>query len=46
MGLPAPGFLRREAITSSVSLLAIPIRAALNDGVAAHARRRVANLPA
>lgn len=46
MGLPAPGFLRREAITSGVSLLAIPIRAALNDGVAAHARRRVANLPA
>jgi len=46
MGLPAPGFLRREAIISSVSLLAIPIRAALNDGVAAHARRRVANRPA
>ncbi|MFZ4499182.1 MAG: oxygenase MpaB family protein [Burkholderiales bacterium] len=45
MGLPAPGFLRREAIVSGVSLLAIPIRAALNDGVAAHARRRVANRP-
>ncbi len=45
MGRPAPGFLRREAIVSSVSLLAVPIRAALNDGVAAHARRRVANRP-
>ena len=27
MGRPAPGFLRREAIVSSVSLLAVPIRA-------------------
>lgn len=37
-----PGGLQREAVAAGIRLLAVPVRRALNDGVAAHARRRVA----
>ncbi len=40
-----PGVLETIAVHKSISLMAIPIRAALKDGVAAHARRRVRALP-
>jgi uncharacterized protein (DUF2236 family) len=38
---PIPGLLQRSVVSSAVDLIAIPIRDALKDGVAAHARRRV-----
>ena len=41
MQLPAPSPLRREALRASIRLLAQPLRWALKDGVAAHARRRM-----
>ncbi len=42
MGRSEPGALQREAVAAGIRLLAIPVRRALNDGVAAHARRRAA----
>ena len=41
MRLPAPSPLRREALRASIRVLAQPLRWALRDGVAAHARRRM-----
>ena len=41
IGRPKPGALQRVAVEQAVKLAAQPIRAALKDGVAAHARRRV-----
>jgi hypothetical protein len=41
IGRPKPGALQRLAVEQAVKLAAQPIRAALKDGVAAHARRRV-----
>jgi uncharacterized protein (DUF2236 family) len=38
---PEPGRLERLAISSSIQLMAIPVREALKDGVAAHSLRRV-----
>ncbi|MEI8036038.1 MAG: oxygenase MpaB family protein, partial [Betaproteobacteria bacterium] len=38
---PTPSLAQRWAVTRSVKLLAIPVREALKDGVAAHAYRRV-----
>jgi uncharacterized protein (DUF2236 family) len=38
---PIPGPIQRALVSSAVDLIAIPIRDALKDGVAAHARRRV-----
>lgn len=40
-----PGVIERLAVQKSIDLIAIPIRAALKDGVAAHARRRVCASP-
>lgn len=40
---PHPGFIQRTLVSSAVDMVAIPIRSALKDGVAAHARRRVAH---
>lgn len=36
-----PSLLERIAVRNSINLIALPVRAALKDGVAAHARRRV-----
>lgn len=36
-----PSALERIAVRNSINLVALPVRAALKDGVAAHARRRV-----
>ncbi|MDE2479301.1 MAG: DUF2236 domain-containing protein [Betaproteobacteria bacterium] len=41
MQLPAPSPLRREALRAGIRVLAQPLRWALKDGVAAHARRRM-----
>jgi len=41
IGRPKPNALQRLAVEQAVKLAAQPIRAALKDGVAAHARRRV-----
>jgi uncharacterized protein (DUF2236 family) len=38
---PAPSYLERLAIKKSIDLIAIPVREALKDGVAAHSFRRV-----
>jgi hypothetical protein len=38
---PVPGLIQRTLVSSAVDLIAIPIRDALKNGVAAHARRRV-----
>jgi len=38
---PAPSFFERLAIKKSVDLIALPVREALKDGVAAHSLRRV-----
>jgi uncharacterized protein (DUF2236 family) len=38
---PEPSRLERLAISSSIQLMAIPVREALKDGVAAHSLRRV-----
>jgi uncharacterized protein (DUF2236 family) len=38
---PEPGRLERLAMSSSIQLMAIPVREALKDGVAAHSLRRV-----
>ncbi len=38
---PMPNNLERFAVKKSIDLLALPIREALKDGVAAHSRRRV-----
>lgn len=40
-----PGVLERLAVQKSIKLMALPVRKALKDGVAAHARRRVGALP-
>lgn len=42
MGRSPPATLQREAVALGIRLLAVPVRSALHDGVAAHARRRVA----
>lgn len=36
-----PGVVERLAVQKSINLMAVPVRRALKDGVAAHARRRV-----
>ena len=41
IGKPAPSDLERFAIRKSIELIAIPVREALKDGVAAHSRRRI-----
>lgn len=41
MRRPRPGPLRRHALHAGVQALALPIRHALRDGIAAHARRRM-----
>jgi hypothetical protein len=38
---PAPSLLERLAVKKSIELIAIPVREALKDGVAAHSLRRV-----
>jgi uncharacterized protein (DUF2236 family) len=38
---PIPGYLERLAVRKSVNLVAMPVREALKDGVAAHSLRRV-----
>jgi uncharacterized protein (DUF2236 family) len=38
---PKPNFIERLAVKKSIDLLAIPVRKALKDGVAAHSFRRV-----
>ncbi len=38
---PQPSRLERLAMSSTIQLMAIPVREALKDGVAAHSRRRV-----
>jgi len=38
---PAPSFLERLAVKKSINLVALPVREALKDGVAAHSLRRV-----
>jgi uncharacterized protein (DUF2236 family) len=38
---PEPGRIERLAMSSSIQLMAIPVREALKDGVAAHSLRRV-----
>ena len=38
---PTPSFFERLAVKKSVDLIAVPIREALKDGVAAHSLRRV-----
>lgn len=45
MGRRPPGGLQRETVAAGIRLLALPIRRALHDGVAAHARQRVAMGP-
>ncbi|MBU3636701.1 oxygenase MpaB family protein [Polynucleobacter sp. es-MAR-4] len=42
---PIPGRLERLAISSAIRLMAIPVREALKDGVAAHSLRRVYGSP-
>jgi uncharacterized protein (DUF2236 family) len=41
MNKPVPTFIERLVIKKSIGLLAIPVRRALKDGVAAHSLRRV-----
>jgi uncharacterized protein (DUF2236 family) len=41
IGKPTPSFLERLAIQKSIDLVAIPVREALKDGVAAYSMRRV-----
>jgi hypothetical protein len=41
IGKRTPIFLERLAIQKSIDLIAIPVRQALKDGVAAHSLRRV-----
>jgi len=41
MNRPAPSFFERLAVKKSVDLIALPVREALKDGVAAHSLRRV-----
>jgi len=38
---PTPGYFERLAVKKSINLIAIPVREALKDGVAAHSLRRV-----
>ena len=38
---PTPSLLERLAVKKSIDLIAIPVREALKDGVAAHSLRRV-----
>jgi len=38
---PTPSYLERLAVKKSIDLIAIPVREALKDGVAAHSLRRV-----
>ncbi|AGG33942.1 hypothetical protein D521_1374 [beta proteobacterium CB] len=42
---PEPSRLERLAMSSAIRLMAIPVREALNDGVAAHSLRRVYGSP-
>jgi len=42
---PQPGRLERLAMTSAIRLMAIPVREALKDGVAAHSLRRIYGSP-
>ena len=42
---PIPGRLERLAMNSAIRLMAIPVREALKDGVAAHSLRRVYGSP-
>lgn len=42
---PIPGRLERLAVSSAIRLMAIPVREALKDGVAAHSLRRVYGSP-
>ena len=42
---PIPGRLERLAMSSAIRLMAIPVREALKDGVAAHSLRRVYGSP-
>ena len=42
---PQPSQLERLALSSAIRLMAIPVREALKDGVAAHSRRRVYGSP-
>ena len=41
IGKSAPSYLERLAVKKSINLIAIPVREALKDGVAAHSLRRV-----
>jgi uncharacterized protein (DUF2236 family) len=41
MNRPAPSFFERLAVKKSVDFIALPVREALKDGVAAHSLRRV-----
>ena len=41
IGKPLPSALERFAIRKTIDFMAIPVREALKDGVAAHARRRI-----
>jgi uncharacterized protein (DUF2236 family) len=41
LGRPKPSVLERIAVNRSIDLVAIPVREALKDGVAAHSLRRV-----
>ena len=45
IGRPIPGRLERLAMSSAIRLMAIPVREALKDGVAAHSLRRVYGSP-
>ena len=41
IGKPMPSDMERFAIRKSIELIAVPMRAALKDGVAAHSLRRI-----
>ena len=41
IGKSTPSFFERLAVQKSINLVAIPVREALKDGVAAHSLRRV-----
>lgn len=45
IGRPVPGRIERLAMSSAIRLMAIPVREALKDGVAAHSLRRVYGSP-
>jgi uncharacterized protein (DUF2236 family) len=41
LNMPVPGMIQRSLVSTAIDMIAIPVRDALKNGVAAHARRRV-----